>query len=208
MSDDIITIRQSQLARIERVLSWAEQQMDIHPKPEKQLHAACINWCRINPTLEMSATPITRRQWVSVMVNDPSYHQSGSLDSPVENVTYDQCVEFCAKIGARLPTEAEWVEALGTNYEPTRDTSWFGSAPDVVARRTPNQFGLYDMFGNVWEWCDGRVLRGGSFDDEAGLCRSAFRNYWLPGNRGNDLGFRVSRTVYLAALPPDPKGTE
>ena len=197
MSDDITTIRQSQLDRLLRMADEWDREKARRGQPVEQeaIVSGGSNWCRINPTLEMSATPITRRQWVAVIGSDPSYHHSGSLDCPVENVTYDQCVKFCERIGARLPTEAEWVEAIGTNYDPNSDTAWFGSAPDVVARRQANQFGLYDMFGNVWEWCEGRVLRGGSFNNVTGNCRSAFRNYRQPDYRYNNIGFRVSRTV-------------
>ena len=117
------------------------------------------------------------------------------MGCPVENVTYNECVEFASKVGGRLPTEDEWVEALGGDYDPNSDTAWFGSATDVVARRQANQFGLYDMFGNVWEWCEGRVLRGGSFSNETVNCRSAFRYGRPPDNRDSLIGFRVSRTV-------------
>ena len=197
MSDDITTIRQSQLDRLLRMADeWdREKARSCQPVEQEAVVSCGINWCRINPTLEMSSTPITRIQWLDVMGTNPSYHKDGRMGCPVENVTYDQCVKFCERIGARLPTEAEWVEAIGTNYDPNSDTAWFGSAPDVVARRQANQFGLYDMFGNVWEWCEGRVLRGGSFNLGTVNCRSAIRDWNDPDVRNFLVGFRVSRTV-------------
>ena len=163
-----------------------------------------IHWVRINDTLEMSATPITRRQWVDVMGSDPSYHKDGSLYAPVENVTYDQCVEFCNRIVARLPTDDEWTEACGDDPANIDSYAWYrgnsNATTHEVGKKLPNAFGLHDMLGNVWEWtseecCGRRVLRGGSFRNEPGNCRSYVRDWINPDFHFDFIGFRVSRTV-------------
>jgi formylglycine-generating enzyme required for sulfatase activity len=166
------------------------------------------------------------------MGNNPSYFK-GCDSCPVEQVSWDDVQEFINKLNAkndgfnyRLPTEAEWEYACraGTtgDYAGNLDSmAWYGSnsgsKTHLVGQKQPNAFGLYDMHGNVWEWCQdwydanyyknspstdpkntstgsGRVLRGGGWDDDARDCRAADRYGGTPGDRGNDLGFRLIRT--------------
>lgn len=126
--------------------------------------------------------------------------------------------------GFRLSTEAEWEYACrgGTNGK-IDDIAWYvqnsGRSTQGVGQKEPNHYGLYDMLGNVWEWveddwhdtCDGaptdgeawieeprgpyRVIRGGSWGNDAQNCQSAFRSTSSPGNRSNALGFRLSRSL-------------
>ncbi len=161
--------------------------------------------------------------------------QSGR--NPVENVTWEAAVEFCRRLSElpeeksagrayRLPTEAEWEYAcragtnsaysFGDSAERLVDHAWFDTNAETqtqpVGSRKPNAWGLYDMHGNVWEWCadwygpyspgdtenprgpsEGtlRVLRGGGWYDEASECRSADRR-WSDPTVGSDCdGFRV-----------------
>jgi formylglycine-generating enzyme required for sulfatase activity len=200
----------------------------------------------------MGKFTVTQAQW-RVVVNlpqvhcalrpDPSYFKGDNL--PVERISWDEAVEFCARLSLktgrnyRLPSEAEWEYAcragtttpfhFGGTITPdlaNYDGKYiYGSAAKGIHRKktTPvgsfqvaNAFGLYDMHGNVWEWCadswhthyhgapsDGqvwsnnsdnryRLLRGGSWDSIPKSCRSACRNYFYPSDRYNlNIGFRV-----------------
>jgi formylglycine-generating enzyme required for sulfatase activity len=158
---------------------------------------------------------------------------------PVENVTWPEAVEFCRKLSAipaeqqasrvyRLPTEAEWEYAcragsklaysFGPSLEKLAEHAWFeknAKSPQPVGTRKPNPWGLYDMHGNVWEWCadwmgdyapapataptgpqqgTDRVVRGGGWDIDADACRSAYRDGGEPATRIESLGFRVALT--------------
>ncbi len=132
--------------------------------------------------------------------------------------------------GYRLPTEAEWEYACragsqdrftnGNNASHLQAVSWWRNnstgGTHEVASRQPNQWGLHDMHGNVWEWCwnfsaayptrfavdpegpstgSSRVIRGGSWDNNQSACRSANHNSAKPGFKAGILGFRVARTV-------------
>jgi formylglycine-generating enzyme required for sulfatase activity len=158
---------------------------------------------------------------------------------PVETVTWEKAMEFCHKLSAmpaeraarrvyRLPTEAEWEYACrvgtttrwscGDDEAGLADVGWYnknaGGKTHPVGEKKPNGWGLYDMHGNVWEWCmdwyggdfyrqsrpvdpvgppggSNRVLRGGSWRSAAGDCRSANRLRHQPGYRDDYLGLRV-----------------
>lgn len=110
----------------------------------------------------MAKTEVTQHQWKSVMGNNPS-EQRGQ-DLPLENAQYSECKEFCAKLGMRLPTEAEWEYAcragsampFGDNHD-LDDMGWYmdnsGGRPHRVGQKHSNAWGLLDMHGNVAEWC-------------------------------------------------------
>ncbi|MCL1947913.1 MAG: SUMF1/EgtB/PvdO family nonheme iron enzyme [Chitinivibrionia bacterium] len=173
----------------------------------------------------ISKYPITQSQYQTVMGNNPSYF-SGS-NNPVENVTWFNANDFCQAVGGRLPTEAEWeFAARGGNksqgyiYSGSNnidDVAWYyansnyGTKP--VGLKLPNELGIYDMSGNVWEWCSDwysdyssgavvdpigpssgsyRVLRGGSWYYDEQYCRVAYRNDNYPSDGSNYLGFRVA----------------
>ncbi|MEH2162178.1 MAG: SUMF1/EgtB/PvdO family nonheme iron enzyme [Nostoc sp.] len=196
----------------------------------------------------MGKFPVTQRQWAIVaalkkvnidLAPDPSRFKGAN--QPVERVSWDDAIEFCARLSNktgkiyRLPSEAEWEYACragtttpfyfgemittdlanyngnytynsGTKGEYRKQTTDVGKFP-------PNPFGLFDMHGNIWQWCqdtwhenynkapndgsawvtddDKRLLRGGSWDADPCDCRSAFRDCRGRGRRSYDVGFRV-----------------
>jgi eukaryotic-like serine/threonine-protein kinase len=194
------------------------------------------------PSFFMGRYAVTQPQYQAIMGNNPASFKGDKR--PVERVSWDDAVEFCNKISQktgrtyRLPSEAEWEYACraGTttpfyfgetittdlaNYNGTAIP--YGSAPQGVYRQEttevgkfpPNAFGLYDMHGNVWEWCqdiwndnysqaptDGsarlngndnqrKLLRGSSWFNNPESCRSTYRTYAAHDNRLYDYGFRV-----------------
>lgn len=176
-------------------------------------------------------TEVTQAMWQSVMGENPSYFKGDR--NPVENVSWNDCQEFCKKLSQKLgpqvqlPTEAQWEYACraGTtgDYAGTLDEmAWYDknsdSKPHAVGQKKPNAWGLYDMHGNVCEWCSDcydpdyykrsptsdptgpdfdwidsdRVIRGGSGRLSAVFCGSAYRSSFEPGFRSSLLGLRVS----------------
>ena len=177
----------------------------------------------------MGKYEVTQEQWDAVMVNNRSFYRGPKL--PVTSVSWENCQEFIKKLNAktsggyRLPTEAEWeyscragtITAYSYGDSITKnDSNVEGLSTKVVGSYKPNAFGLYDMHGNVWEWCEdwkvdypkeavidpkgpeagkNRVLRGGSFTGVGMHSRSAnwFDN--LPSTWNIDyLGFRLAKT--------------
>ena len=174
---------------------------------------------------------VTQEEWQAVMGSNPSNFKGAKL--PVENVSWNDCQEFIRKLNAltgkqfRLPTEAEWEYAArggnrsrgykfaGGNY--LSSLAWYAdnsnSQTHPVGQKSPNKLGLYDMSGNVWEWCHDwygayssgsqtnptgpssgslRVRRGGSWIDNARCCRSSDRCSLTPSYRLSGLGLRLA----------------
>ena len=174
---------------------------------------------------------VTQALWQAVMGNNPSSFKGNNL--PVENVSWNDCQTFISRLNSltgrkfRLPTEAEWEYAArggnrsrGYKYSGSNklsDVAWFddnsGSEMHPVGSKSTNELGLYDMSGNVYEWCSdwygtyslssqtnpigpsdgfGRVYRGGGWCGEAMFCRSSFRFYFTPDSRIFGLGLRLA----------------
>lgn len=193
---------------------------------EKPVHEVTIS-----QAFYMGKYEVTQGQWQTVMGNNPSNFKDCGGNCPVEQVSWDDAQNFINKLNAsndgfryRLPTEAEWEYACraGTTGDYAGNLSemaWYsensGNKTHAVGGKRPNDWGLADMHGNVWEWCqdwdhetyygaptDGtawltggdqkyRVLRGGSWDFDATDLRSAFRGWFSPDLRSYDFGFRV-----------------
>ena len=175
---------------------------------------------------------VTQALWKAVMGNNPSNFKGDNL--PVEKVSWDDCQEFISKLNRitgktlRLPTEAEWEYAArggnnsrGYQYSGSNnlsDVAWFrgnsGGKPHAVGTKQPNELGIYDMSGNVDEWCQDwywygayssssqvnptgansgsyRVCRGGSWGCIARICRSSYRYCGTPVSRYTFLGLRL-----------------
>jgi formylglycine-generating enzyme required for sulfatase activity len=176
---------------------------------------------------------VTQGQWVAVLGANPSRF-TGDSQRPVENVSWEEVQGFIRQLMAqeghhyRLPTEAEWEYAARadttTDYSFGNEVSqlgayaWYGDNAEgtthPVGHKQPNAWGLFDVYGNVWEWVQdwygayaadavpdpqgpssglGRVFRGGSWNDDARLCRSAFRSDVPPSDRFDLIGFRLLR---------------
>ena len=174
---------------------------------------------------------VTQALWQAVMGSNPSNRKGDNL--PVEEVSWDDCQEFISKLNRmtgktfRLPTEAEWEYAArggnkskGYQYSGSNnlsDVAWYrdnsGYKTYAVGTKQPNELGIYDMSGNVWEWCQdwygeyssssqvnptgansgsSRVNRGGAVGNDARLCRSSCRANDVPGTHYSILGLRLS----------------
>ena len=208
-----------------RMGGTSEQGSDADSDDEYPVHSVTLSGYYIGKT------EVTQALWKAVMGSNPSRFKGDNM--PVECVSWDDCQEFIRKLNSltsqnfRLPTEAEWEFACrggnnsrgykysGSNY--IDNVAWYdgisGDKTHPVATKLPNELGIYDMSGNVWEWCsdwygkyssgaqanpkgpyDGsyRVVRGGSWDDNAKGCRSSNRTCNSPGYRADYLGLRLS----------------
>jgi formylglycine-generating enzyme required for sulfatase activity len=182
----------------------------------------------------MGVTEVTQAQYEAVM--GPNRSNFKGPTNPAEDVYWAEAVEFCRRLSektrrtVRLPTEAEWEYAchagskmrfsFGDSESTLGDYAWYrsnsGGKPNPVGQKKPNAWGLYDMHGNVWEWCQDfhggyaagavtdpagpgsgtyRVLRGGSWLSVPTICRSAGRQGSPPGGRVISYGFRVVVSV-------------
>jgi formylglycine-generating enzyme required for sulfatase activity len=190
---------------------------------------------RITKPFYLGKYLVTQEQWEAVMGKNPSHFKGPK--NPVEVVSWDDCQKFLGKLNAKsaagagkfqLPTEAQWEYAcragsttkycFGDDKSKLGEYAWYdansGNTTHPVGEKKPNTWGLYDMHGNVWEWCQDlygayraeavrdpmgaakgsdRVYRGGGWINPAWHCRSVFRGNSEPGFRYASLGLRVFR---------------
>ena len=169
------------------------------------------------PAFQMSATEVTQAFWEATMGENPS--DFNAAQQPVENVSWLDATKFVARLNQRgdgftyrLPQETEWeyaARANGGTPEQLSSVAWFGllasagsdARPRDVARKRPNAFGLFDMLGNVAEWCEDwfspnhqRVVRGGAWTDSATALRFSARGKAVPTTKTYSIGIRVVRT--------------
>jgi formylglycine-generating enzyme required for sulfatase activity len=199
---------------------------------ERPVHEVCVN------DFYMGKYDVTQGQWKEIMGYNPSEFNRCGDSCPVENISWNDTQVFIGKLmqrigkNYRLPTEAEWEYAArsggkkekwaGTSSESELgEYAWYalnsGDSTHPVGQKKPNGLGLYDMSGNVWEWCQdlydenyyknspknnppgpdtgtNRVLRGGSWFNGAGDTRSSNRLSIIPDYRDSNDGFRLVRT--------------
>jgi formylglycine-generating enzyme required for sulfatase activity len=214
------------------------------PQGEKELYEDEIpqHSVRITHDYYLARTVVTQDQYQTLTGKNPSYFKSnGSL--PVVNVSWEEAVAFCSELAKRtgrkatLPSEAEWEYAAragtktpfhfgtsldgemancdGTNPYGAENKGPYLKQPREVGKYPANPWGLYDMHGNVWQWCqdyygpykdlsdidplrdkkygsNSRVLRGGSWNNNGTYCRAFSRLRNDPGSRNNNVGFRPS----------------
>ncbi|OGW17409.1 MAG: hypothetical protein A3K09_05465 [Nitrospinae bacterium RIFCSPLOWO2_12_FULL_47_7] len=161
----------------------------------------------------MDKYEVTQSEFQQVMGKNPSNFKGSNL--PVEQVTWHEAKEYCGKVGKRLPTEWEWEKTAkagttttyywGESKSMANDYAWYdensGNKTHPVGQKKPNNYGLYDMAGNVWEWTnsdyDGsgkyKTLRGGSWVSGASGVRPSFRRYGSPDSRVIHFGFRCAQ---------------
>jgi formylglycine-generating enzyme required for sulfatase activity len=194
---------------------------------EKPVHKVCVDgfW--------MGQTVVTQGQWHRVMGNNPSKFKKEN-DYPVENVSWNDTQEYIRKLNGmgignfRLPSEAEWEYAARSGGKAEKysgggdvnSVAWHssnsGGSTHPVKTKKGNGLGVYDMSGNVWEWCDdiyisdiygrsdgknpiytsdgpNRVIRGGSWNNVPDCVRCAFRRSNVPSFRSYNVGFRLLR---------------
>jgi len=221
----------------------ANQQARPNEKPQHLVNVPAFYMAKY-PITQAQWKAVANLTSIEVSLNEsPSSYQGDNY--PVEQVSWYDAIEFCARLSYytnqdyRLPNEAEWEYACRaltseplfvTDYHFGNDESQLGNyawysqnsngQTHPVGQKKPNAFGLYDMHGNVWEWCldqyhesyegvptDGsawvdksnpnhpRILRGGAWGFNAWFCRCAYRDLSKPIDRLTDFGFRVVCTI-------------
>ena len=219
---------------------WDAEQADENELPQHEV--------TFNQPFYIGRTPVTQSQWEAVMGTNPSEFRDSS--HPVETVSHEDAAKFLKQLnqsednpGYRLPTEAEWEYAaragsastycFGPQVAKLHEYAWFqknsARATHPVGQLAPNDWGLYDMHGNVHEWCAdwfdrtyyarspgtdprgprkgvARALRGGDWGSEAWYCRCAIRSLSAPTRRSPRVGFRIVQPLETPVRANKPRG--
>ena len=202
----------------------SEQGSDAY-SDEKPVHQVTLS------SFSIGKYEVTQEEWEAVMGSNPSEFKGAKR--PVENVSWNDCQAFIRKLkeltgrNFRLPTEAEWefaarggTKSIGYKYaggDNLESVAWYnynsGRTTHEVGQKAPNELGLYDMSGNLTEWCSdwydkytsstqtnptgpssgsSRVYRGGTWKLYAKACRVSYRHESIPSSQYDDLGFRLA----------------
>lgn len=171
--------------------------------------------------VEVARSPVTQLEWFLVMKNNPSYFIKNGVYInnliklnclfPVESVSYNDCLEFLNNINVidnkynyRLPTDDEWLIFSGNPPDDIGKYAWtYENSKEMVhtiKQKLHNKYGLYDVWGNIWEWNSSRmgssrVIRGGYWNSLAEHCRVAYRYYGATDRHSSGVGFRLVRTL-------------
>lgn len=220
--------------------------MGASPGANVPYYEKAIHQVEISKAFYMGMTEVTQAQWKAVMGKNPSRRKDDNL--PVEKVSWADAVEFCSKLSEiegeiyRLPTEAEWEYACRAGTETMYywgnaaadavDYAWFddnSSKPHQVGTKLPNAWGLYDISGNVFEWCSDwyeewgsdlygdyqsglvtdptgpsegykRIVRGGSYVFGPQRLRSCARSCTKPADFTDYIGFRVVKEIKASLI--------
>ena len=208
------------------IMGATSEQGSYADSDEKPAHRVTLS------SFSISRYEVTQEEWQAVMGNNPSNFKGSKR--PVENVSWNYCQEFIRRLNAmtgkhfRLPTEAEWEYAArggnrsqGYKYSGSNNlnsVAWYydnsGKTSHDVGQKSPNELGIYDMSGNVWEWCSdwygnyssssqtnstgsysgsNRVYRGGGWAGNAWDCRSSNRHNNAPSSGSSALGLRLAQ---------------
>ncbi len=231
-SHDVLVVNLDKSTRLEMVripsgeFDMGSSENDDDEKP--------VHHVQITKEFYMGATEVTQAQWLAVMGKQPT-HFTGQ-DFPVEHVSWENAKKFCEELSKkdgkpyRFPTEAEWEYAcragtktrfsFGDQDADLKERGWHkdnsGKRSQKAGSLKPNAWGLYDMHGNMWEWCGdlyseyrkesatdptgpdkgvNRVMRGGSWYEGSQHCSSANRFWDTPTSRYDAYGFRVARDL-------------
>ncbi len=207
------------------------EQGDDYFKDDKPIHEVTLSDFYIGKFL------VTQKEWEEIMGDNPSHFKGDDL--PVENVSWNDVQDFITKLNQKtgktyqLPTEAEWEYAARGGLSNKRHkyaghnnidcVAWYGDTSEgttqPIGLKRANELGIYDMSGNVWEWCEDdwhdnysgapstnqawidtpraayRVIRGGSWLNNAQFCSVSVRSNFTPSHRDNALGFRLAMSV-------------
>jgi len=182
-------------------------------------------------------TECTQKVWDKIGGHD--LRQWKGADLPIDRVDWTECSKWCLKVGLRLPTEAEWEYScragtsssyhFGNSRSGLGSYAWFRKNSEgrshPVKTKKPNAFGLFDICGNLWEWCEdswheeysrgptdgsawvdpapsARIARGASWESQGAYCRSSNRAKFRPGLNDSSLGFRPACSLLKETVKP------
>jgi formylglycine-generating enzyme required for sulfatase activity len=203
------------MAALKKAVDEEASRKESAKKAEEKAHEGMVFVKKGGGGFYMDKYLVTQEAYERVTGQSPSDFKNCPA-CPVEHVNWDEATSYCSKVGKKLPSEQDWEYAAtsggksetwaGTSTESELgDYAWYkknsGDKTHPVGEKNPNGLGLYDMSGNVWEWTDSwwdssqeyRVVRGGSWFNDAAYLRAALRYSGAPVLRNIRLGFRCAQ---------------